>query len=935
MNFSSIEGQAQPLSDMRRVVLIYTVFASLWFGLSDAAVAWLLADPAQRALAGTLKGWAFVGVTAALLYGLMRRLIARQQQASASERVALQSQDRMLRLLQALAEATPDAIFAKDREGRYLLFNREAARVTGTTTAQVLGRDDSAIFAPEQAAMVRANDERVMAQGQPETFEEELDTADGRVTFHATKGPLHDAQGVVIGMFGISRDVTERLAAQRRLRDSEQRYRMLFEANSHPMWVFDRETLRFMAVNEAALAHYGYTREEFLAMTVADIRPPEERRHPAPSLPSTPEGLKHGLMHEGTWTHRCKDGHLIEAEISSNDLLFGSRLARLVLANDVTQRRELERQRQAAHDLLRDVLARVDDGFLALDGEQRYTYANRRAAQLLGRENEEDLLGRHIWTEFPQIVGSPFHRAFEQAMATQKAVVVEDYYAAGGRSFEGRLYPSPDGLSIYFSDITLRRRAEKALRLSETRYCLAATHGQVWDWDMATGRVTYPAPFWQELGHEPPPAHEVVARFAALLHPEDLPRWREALRAHVARRVPYDFEFRARHASGEWRWFHTRGQALWDADGRATYMAGTTFDATERKHAELALREAEAYQRSLFEQLADGVLLIDAEHHVLDANPQMLAMLGYRRDELLRLHASELVADVERHRVGDEVARVMAGQPHLAEWEFRCKDGRRFPAEVSARALDQRRFLAVVRDITARRASEDALLAYQLELSELAQQLLSQEKSAAQRVAQALHDHLGQTLAAARLNLDACIALHGATMPEALKEQSGRIAMLLSQAVSEVRQVLVELRPPLLDDQGLTAALDNEICARAIAGDSADVLLEVADSASGRRWPANVEYGAFMVAREAIANARQHAGASLIRVLLGGDNASLRLDVIDDGIGIPKPLAHGRPGHLGIVGMRERAIAIGARLRVEGASSGGTQVSLRWEARQP
>ncbi len=940
MNSSASEIDANPLADMWRVVLIYAVFASLWLGLFDATASWLITDPARRALAGTLEGLAFVGVTAALLGGLMLRLVRRQEQAFASERAALQSQsqsqsqDVTPRLLQALADNLPDAIFAKDREGRYLLFNPEAARVTGTTAAQVLGRDDSAIFAPEQAAMIRANDERVMAQDRPETFEEELDTADGRVTFLATKGALHDAEGRVVGMFGISRDITERLAAQRRLRDSEQRYRLLFESNPHPMWVFNRETLRFMAVNDAALAHYGYTRDEFLAMTIADIRPTEERPRLALKLAETADDPAPVLPHDGTWLHRCKDGRLIEVEISANDVLFDGQHARLVLAHDVTQQRDLERQRQAAHDLLRDVLARVDDGFVALGRDWRYSYLNQQAAQMLGRQKPEDLLGRHIWTEFPEGIGQPFHRAYEQAMATQQPVVLEDHYMPWDHWFENRIYPSPEGLSIYFTDITIRKQAEQALRLSETRYRLAAMHGQVWDWDMAAGRVTYPAPFWQELGCDSPPAHEMVARFEALLHPEDLPRWRAALRAHLVRRVPYDFEFRARHASGEWRWFHTRGQALWDADGRATYMAGTTFDTTDRQRAEQALREAEAYQRSLFEQLADGVLLIDHEHRVLDANPQMLAMLGFSRDELLQLPARALVADAERHRVGDVVARVMSGQPHLAEWEFLRKDGSRFFAEASARLLDDQRFIAVVRDITSRRESEKALLTYQLELSELTHRLLAQEKTTTQRVAQALHDHLGQTLAVARLNLDACMSIHGAVMPEALKDQGRQVAMLLDQAVREVRQVLVDLRPPLLEDRGLTAALDNEIGARAVAGGSADVLLEVADDASGRRWPSDVEYGAFMVAREAIANARQHAGASLIRVLLGGDDASLTLEVIDDGAGIPAPLIHGRPGHLGIVGMRERAIAIGARFAVDEGPAGGTCVTLRWQARR-
>ena len=250
MNPSASDIHTNPLSNVWHVVLIYAVFASLWFGLFDATASWLITDPALRALADTIEGSAFVVVTSALLGGLMLRLVRRRQQAFASERAALQSQDRTLRLLQALAENSPDAIFAKDRDGRYLLFNREAARITGTTAAQVLGRDDSAIFAPEQATMIRANDERVMAQDRPETFEEELDTADGRVTFLATKGALHDAEGRVAGMFGISHDITERLVAQRRLRDSEQHYRLLFEANPHPMWLVNSESHRFIAVND-------------------------------------------------------------------------------------------------------------------------------------------------------------------------------------------------------------------------------------------------------------------------------------------------------------------------------------------------------------------------------------------------------------------------------------------------------------------------------------------------------------------------------------------------------------------------------------------------------------------------------------------------------------------------------------------------------------
>ena len=942
MKPSSTESRAHRFSGVWLVALVYLACAGLWFVLSHGVIAAQFDDPERRALADAINDAVFAVVVAALICILLRRMVRERQRASAGDIEALQLRERTSLLLQTMARSSPDVIFAKDREGCYLLFNREAERVTGATASRVLGRDDSTIFAPEQAARVRADDERMMALGRSETFEEEIDTAVGRITFLSTKVALRDVEGRVIGMFGISRDITERMVAQRRLRDSEQRYRHLFESSPQPMWVFDAETLRFAAVNEAAVMHYGYTRAEFLAMTITDLHPTEKCPRSAQTFSEPAPGSQRGVGHVGPCLHRRQDGLLIEVELSTRDLVLDDRPARLVLAHDMTRRRELEREHEVAHaaaiaagDQLRDVLARVDDGFLALDGKQRYTYANRRAAQLLGRENENELLGRHIWTEFPRIVGSPFHRAYEQATRTQQPVVVEDYYAAGKRWFEGRLYPSADGVSIYFSDITVRKGAEQALHVSELRYRLAAGRGQVWDWDVGSGRTDFPDAFWQQLGYAPPPKQEVSARFKALLHPDDVPRWDAARREHLARRAPYDFEYRARHANGEWRWFHTQGQAVWGADGRATYMAGTSFDITERKRAESALRESEAHRRNLFEQLADAVLLIHVDHQILDANPQALLVLGYGRDELMRLTVLDLLPGVEADRVDEEVRNVMTGRPHLTEWEFVRKDGSRFPVEVSARALDSSRLLAVVRDITARRASDQALLTFQFELSELAHRLLHQERTMTQRVAQALHDHLGQTLAVARLNLDACISVHAAVMPAPLKEQSSRIGKLLEQAVWEVRQVLADLRPPLLEDQGLAVALGNEIGSGAIAHGSADVLLEVEDRTAAQRWPSDVEYSAFMVAREAIANARQHAGASLIRVVLGGDEASLSVDVIDDGKGIASPLIHGRPGHLGIVGMRERSIAIGARFAVEREPEGGTRVTMRWEAQQP
>lgn len=800
------------------LIFFYAVAASLWFVVSDAVIQSVAKARMAPELRSAISGWLFVAVSAVGFYLLLTRSVDRLWDGIEAEQHAREARDRAQALLQALADSSPDAIFVKDLAGRYLLYNAAAARVAGRAAAEVLGQDDHAVFGSVQGDVLRANDRRVIEDDRPATFEEVLDTRSGTRTFQALKGPLHDAQGRVTGLFGISRDISERT---------------------------EMEQQRQHAFDEA----------------------------------------------------------------------------------------------RQARDALADVLARIGDGFAVLDPHWRITYINPKGAVLLGHEDAQTLTGRHLWSEFPAAVGRSFHRTVLEAMRGQKPAVREDLYAPWNRWFEFRIFPSPQGLSIYFSDITARRQVESALMVSELRYRLAASHGQVWDWSADTGELVVAPEFWQAVGWRQPPVERRLPVFESLLHPDDQGPFRRALTAHLRDRTPYGLEFRMRHVDGHWRWFRTQGQAVWDAQGRATYMAGTTFDITERKQAEDALRQSEAYRRLVFEQLADGVLLVDRALRVLDANAQALVLFGHDRAQLLQVTLEDLMAEHERPRLRADQPRLLSGQAQLDEWEHLRRDGTHFPAEVSMRPLDAQRHVLVIRDISVRRASERALLTYQLELSELTQRLLEQEKRTTQRVAQSLHDHVGQTLAVIRLHLEGAHAAYGASLPVGMGQTCTTIGQLLDRAVREVRLVLSDLRPPMLESQGLVAAIDNEIRARTLAmagngpGQGADVLIETSEAFAALRWPADVEYGVFMVAREAIANARQHAGASLIRVLLGVEDGGLDLQVIDDGQGIPEALLHGRPGHLGMVGMRERAIAIGARFTVSPVEGGGTQVRLHWEGK--
>jgi PAS domain S-box-containing protein len=150
--------------------------------------------------------------------------------------------------------------------------------------------------------------------------------------------------------------IVHRKRAEAMVRASEKRYRTLFESNPNPMWVYDLETLSFLAVNAAAVRHYGYSQAEFLAMTIKDIRPAEDIPVLMDDLSQETDGLEHSIQ----WRHRKKDGALIDVEITSHEVLWIGRRARLVLINDITERKRVEEEiRQLNAELEERVIKRT------------------------------------------------------------------------------------------------------------------------------------------------------------------------------------------------------------------------------------------------------------------------------------------------------------------------------------------------------------------------------------------------------------------------------------------------------------------------------------------------------------------------------------------------------------------------------------------------
>jgi PAS domain S-box-containing protein len=361
-------------------------------------------------------------------------------------------------------------------------------------------------------------------------------------------------------------------------------------------------------------------------------------------------------------------------------------------------------------------------------------------------------------------------------------------------------------------------------------------------------------------------------------------------------------------------------------------------DVTERMQAEQKLSEQRQTLAAIIEAASDAIVSTDESGSITLFNPAAERIFGVAADAMIGQPLDRLMPERYRARHGGDLRGFMAsrvtrramGAGHVKGINAQGEE-LELEASISQAVVHGRVTLtAILRDVTPRIRAETELLRYQYELSQLAHQLMLQEKDTTRRLAQSLHDQLGQTLTALRLAFD----LLTVSVPAQSREQAKRIDEMIARAISEVRGVLVDLRPPLLDDSGLAAALDNELRTRQPHAQGIAIGLAVPGELRAVRWPADVEYAVFMVAREAVNNAICHAGGSALRVALDGDANHLDLRVTDNGAGLPGEQNRLRPGHLGMVGMRERALAINATFSAIAADGGGTTIRLQWSASQ-
>ena len=242
------------------------------------------------------------------------------------------------------------AVFMLGPSGHVTSWNQGAERIKGYKPDEIIGRHFSCFYSAAEVQNGKPERElqKAIAEGRYEEEGWRIRKDGSRFWANVIITALTDGAGKLRGFSEITRDITERKRVEGVLQESEERHRKLFDNNPHPTWVFDRETLRFLAVNAAAVSRYGYSRDEFLAMTLKDIRPPED----VPALLEAVNILGDEVERHGTWRHRLKDGSIIDVSNTSYSLTFLGRPARVVVVVDVTEAKRAEEERHRFTDRL-------------------------------------------------------------------------------------------------------------------------------------------------------------------------------------------------------------------------------------------------------------------------------------------------------------------------------------------------------------------------------------------------------------------------------------------------------------------------------------------------------------------------------------------------------------------------------------------------------
>lgn len=497
-------------------------------------------------------------------------------------------------------------------------------------------------------------------------------------------------------------------------------YRLLFEKNPQSMWVYDVETLAFLAVNSAAVEQYGYSSNEFMEMTIRDIR----AAHDIPALSDIVCREGGGLERSTECRHHKKDGSVIDVEITSSELTWSGRSARLVLATDITRRKQKEERLKQSEESYRQFVEQSPDAVL-VHRKGEILFANMACVSLFGASSAPELAGKQMFDfihpddregvkkrirEYDRDFTNVRHNETRLIGLNGKETYTE--VVACSINFLGK-----PAMQVAYRDISQRKLAEKRLQESEANLAAAQRIARLGSWERdlidvenwANNPLRWSDEVFRILGYGVGEVEVSRANFERAIHPDDRDRIREVMSASIRERKPYKTDYRIILPNGNLRNLRSQADIVFDEKaGKPMKIVGILQDVTEQK-------QAEERFRGLLEAAPDAIVIVNREGKIILVNKQTEILFGYTRGELLNCALETLVPEGMQGRLHshseeffeDARALPMGVGPETSGLR---KNGSKFPAEISLSPLETEDgvlIVTIIRDITQRKKAEE------------------------------------------------------------------------------------------------------------------------------------------------------------------------------------------------------------------------------------
>ncbi len=863
----------------------------------------------------------------------------------ASQAPAAEGLRQTVELLQAVFDDAADGIIIADAQTkRFLRGNPAILQMLGYSEDELLHRSVMDIHPSEVSADVIGQFESMRAGRITSAKSVPCLRKDGSVFYADIDGSRVVYQGREC-MIGVFRDVTAQSLAADALAESESRFRAIFESAALGIAVTDMEG-RLQECNAQFAEMLGYRVPELLGKHISEISHSEDWTAEIPLFRQLQSGVRDTIQLEKRYLHR--NGRAVWGRLSAS-VVFGSDGKPdfvMGLVEDVTGRRQAEEQLQAA-------VAHSPVATLVVSSNGDVLSYNRAMEELSGYGAEEF---RTVYDAIDRFFPDPERRQraardVEEGLRGKRPDQNEyEITREDGRTCVVQLHVSyfEGGCVAQLLDVTERNNAIDRLRQSEERYRLIADNATDMIWtaklegiddvsqsvdaasarraaDQLMGRwqFTYVSPsVGRSLGYDTDEA--IGLGLEEMLTPDSYRRAAEVLVEELTRENDPTsdpgrmrlLELQHLTKDGAVRWCEVTTTFLRNDDGSIAGILGATRDITERRRAEAALRESEATLRSLVENMPDMVAVSDREGRIEYVNRS----LDFGSMEFCSGAEGLNFIKPEYHELARRTLRRLHESEEVQHMELMDSAGRWWSCRVVPRVEDGeiRSIISIATDITERKAAEEAVQKEQ----ELLRQLLELHERDRELLAFELHDGFAQQLVGAMMTFEAASQLQDAD-PEQARASFREGARVLRESIEESRRLVGGLRPPVLDEFGIVAAIEHLVeQSQSLGGQQ----IELVCRGQFQRMARPLESAIFRIVQETLNNASNHSQSHSVRVELAREGDHVRVTVRDWGVGFDPERVHERC--FGLRGIRERARLLGGQAAVQTAPGAGTCVDV-------